>query len=106
MSDKMSKPFSITTVCRKDLLGHFTEEQVDALDDADMEELAQRMEDDYVSHRFWSSLRILAANILDRYCDPEEGCPCGNRDKETLIWDGESEYVRCMECGDLYRGEL
>src|SRR6476660_2968918 len=70
-----NKPFTISTVCREDLLGitnHVTDEHlfkvddVMALSDGDMERLASKLGDDYCEQLFWGSLAILGEHIIEQ----------------------------------------
>ncbi|MCI0565140.1 MAG: hypothetical protein MN733_42280 [Nitrososphaera sp.] len=56
------KAFPITSVCRADLEGIGFD--TSAVTDADMEELARKLADDYYDQLFWSSLEILASERL------------------------------------------
>jgi len=51
-----NKPFSLTSVCRVDLREYYTEKQIECLEDRDMEELAEKMGEAYMSY-FWTILR-------------------------------------------------
>lgn len=59
---RMSKEFKITSVTREDLecRGFDTTN----ITDAQMEELARRMCDDYLEQMFWLSMEIIAEDIM------------------------------------------
>ena len=57
------KPFPITSVCRADLQGTFTPQQIGTFDDGDMEYLAKKLADAYMNV-FWIDLEIVAEYIL------------------------------------------
>jgi len=62
-----NKMFSITSICKADILDAFKEydnfdivkKRVEELDDADMKHLASKMADDYLEQLYWDSLRII-----------------------------------------------
>lgn len=60
----LNKPFSITSVCRADLLDMFEEKDVLKIDDHDMEYLASKMADAYCDNGFWIDLEIIAEDRL------------------------------------------
>ena len=59
----MDKEFEITSVTRQDL----EDRGFDTTDitDAQMEELARRMCDDYLEQMFWLSMEIIAEDIMN-----------------------------------------
>ena len=61
--ERMSKEFKITSVTREDL----EDRGFDTTDitDAQMEELARRMCDDYLEQMFWLSMDIIAEDIME-----------------------------------------
>lgn len=63
-NDKLYKSFPITSVCRADLQDHYTQEQIDSLDDDDMREIAEKMQEAYTENVFWIDLEIIVENIL------------------------------------------
>lgn len=63
-NDRMFKSFPITSVCRADLQDHYTQEQIDSLDDDDMREIAEKMAEAYTENVFWIDLEIIAENVL------------------------------------------
>ena len=70
--------FPITSVHRDDLRGVGFD--VEKISDDDMKELARKMADDYCEQLFWSSMEIIAGDIL--------GFP-----------KVETKDVTCPECG-------
>jgi hypothetical protein len=64
--DGRDLPYSITSVCRNDLLTRFSREQVENLTSADMQMLAEKMEDAYVQQQFWDDLEFFTGQILDQ----------------------------------------
>jgi hypothetical protein len=65
--DWWHKPFLISSVCRADLRGILTEEEIATLSDDDMEDIAERMSD---AHRdaggYWEALEIFSRLVLER----------------------------------------
>ena len=57
--------FCITSVCRDDLKGHFCDEDIAKLDDADMEEIADKMADAYMDLGFWETLKDVTEIVLE-----------------------------------------
>jgi hypothetical protein len=61
------KPFLIASVCRADLRGILTAEEIASLSNGDMEDIADRMSDAYRdSGGYWESLAIMAQLVLKR----------------------------------------
>lgn len=59
------KPFIVASICREDLRGILSDEQIAALDDSDMERIADKVSDSFRdSGGFWESLEILAQSML------------------------------------------
>ena len=63
-TDKLNKPFNITSVCRADLQDILTEKEIAQLDDGDMERIADKMGDAYCDNGFWIDLEIIAKHVL------------------------------------------
>ena len=62
---KLHQPFLIASVCRADLQGILTAEEIAQLDDCDMERIAEKMADNFRdSGGYWDSLEINARFIL------------------------------------------
>jgi hypothetical protein len=65
--DEWHQPFLISSVCRANLRGILTEEEIAALSDDDMEDIADKMSD---AHRdaggYWEALEIFARLVLER----------------------------------------
>ena len=60
--EEMSKEFEITSVTREDLESRGFD--ATNITDAQMEELARKMCDDYLEQMFWISLDIIAEDII------------------------------------------
>lgn len=60
--EEMSKEFEITSVSREDLESRGFD--TTNITDAQMEELARKMCDDYLEQMFWISLDIIAEDIM------------------------------------------
>lgn len=60
--ESFDKEFKITSVCRADLEDRGFD--VSSITDAQMEELARRMCNDYLEQMFWISLDIIAEDVL------------------------------------------
>ena len=60
--EEMSKEFEITSVTREDLESRGFD--TTNITDAQMEELARKMCDDYIEQMFWISLDIIAEDIV------------------------------------------
>ena len=60
--ERMSKEFKITSVTREDLEDRGFD--TTNITDAQMEELARRMCDDYLEQMFWISMQIIAEDIM------------------------------------------
>lgn len=61
------KPFTVASICREDLRGTLTKQEIGQLSDSDMESIADRMSDAYRdSGGYWESLEIMARYVLDR----------------------------------------
>ena len=69
-ADPRLKPFQLTSVCRADMEARFSAQEIALFDDADMQRLADRMEDWYVDASFWSDMELAARRILDEKGQP------------------------------------
>ncbi len=57
----------MASICREDLRGILTVEEIARLDDGDMESIADRVSDAYRdSGGYWESLEIMARFVLDK----------------------------------------
>jgi len=63
--DDWDLPYSITSVCRNDVLLRFASVQVQNLTNADMQRIARKMEDAYVRQQYWDDIDFFAQQILD-----------------------------------------
>jgi len=60
-------PFSVASICREDLRHVLSDEEIGALDDTDMADIADRMSDAYRdSGGYWESLEIMARHVLKK----------------------------------------
>lgn len=61
------KPFNVASICREDLRGILTNEEIGRLNDSDMESIADRMSGAYRdSGGYWQSLEIMAKWVLEK----------------------------------------
>ena len=61
----MKKYFEITSISREDLIElGYTKGQSNKISDEIMERIARKMADDYCDQLFWSSLEMIAGNVL------------------------------------------
>ena len=59
------QPFTVASICRQDLRGILPDDQIAALDDNDMEWIADKMSDIYRdSGGYWESLEVMAHSRL------------------------------------------
>lgn len=74
-SEIMHKPFPITSVCREDLIREIELKECpnyEAIEialkitDDEMVELADKMADAYLDSDFWTELKVLVPEILDK----------------------------------------
>ncbi len=64
---ELNKPFPIASVCRADLRGILTDEQIASLSDGEMESIADRMGDAFTdSGLYWESLEIMAKHVTEK----------------------------------------
>jgi hypothetical protein len=56
--------FCITSVCREDLKGYLTDEEIATVTDDDMEYIADKMADAYLDMGFWESLNEASEIVL------------------------------------------
>jgi len=64
--DNLFTPYKITSVSRDDIENLFDGAVAKSITDEDMREIASRMEDDYIENLFWTSLKIITQDILDK----------------------------------------
>ena len=66
----LHKPFIVASICRADLQGILTDEEIARLDDSDMERIADKMSDSYRdAGGYWEALEIMARDVLAREGD-------------------------------------
>jgi hypothetical protein len=67
-------PFPVASICREDLWGILSNEEIITLDDSDMESIADKMSDAYRdSGGYWESLEIMARSVLAKVQASETG---------------------------------
>ena len=62
----LDKAFVIATICRKDLIGSYTLEQVADLTDADMKRIASKMGDSYLDMGYWEDMEAHTDNVFEK----------------------------------------
>ena len=61
------KPFTVASVCRADLQGILSDEQIARISDGEMESIADRMGDAFTdSGLYWESLEIMAKYVIEK----------------------------------------
>ncbi len=76
------KDFTITSVCKADLLEIASDEEdavlsipnIERLDEGDMRRIASKMADDYCDQLYWSSLRAIAEYVITTKIRNHESC--------------------------------
>ena len=67
-------PFIVAGICREDLQGLLSDEEIATLSDSDMESIADKMSDAYRdSGGYWESLEIMARSVLVQVQASERG---------------------------------
>ena len=90
--------FPITSVHRNDLEGKGFD--VKKISDDDMLNLADKMGDDYCEQLFWSSMEIIAEEILNFPRQRGTYCPkCGSK---RIGFDAINKLHRCDRCGQAW----
>ena len=93
--------FPITSIHRDDLQGVGFD--VDRISDDDMKELAHKMAGDYCEQLFWSSMEIIAGDILGFPKKEVPACPIC--ESEDLRADTSGVY-HCNQCGQTWNDDL
>lgn len=96
--------FPITSVHRDDLQGVGFD--VEKISDDDMKELARKMADDYCEQLFWSSMEIIAGDILGfpKVETKDVTCPeCGS---ERVRYDLHESRFYCEACSQAWDDKL
>lgn len=96
--------FPITSVHRDDLQGVGFD--VEKISDDDMKELARKMADDYCEQLFWSSMEIIAGDILGfpKVETKDVTCPeCGS---EWVRYDLHESRFYCEACSRAWDDKL
>jgi hypothetical protein len=61
------KSFTVASICRDDLQGILTDEEIARLDDSDMDRIADKMGDAYRdTGGYWEALEIMTRSVIDR----------------------------------------
>lgn len=96
--------FPITSVHRDDLQGVGFD--VDKISDSQMRELAHRMADDYCEQLFWSSMGIIAEDILGfpKVMTKDVSCPKCN--SEEVRYDIHEALFHCDACSQIWDDKL
>lgn len=77
------QPFTVASICRQDLRGILPDDLIAALDDSDMEWIADKMSDIYRdSGGYWESLAVMAQARLTQ-----------QQAAETLTAEGEGDAL-------------
>jgi len=66
------KPFEIVSVCRADLKGYYSDEEIEYLSDDDLKIIAIRMADEYCDNDFWTDLKKIAKPVINEAKSREE----------------------------------
>ncbi len=61
---RMTKSFLVSSVCREDLIGHFSQKEIDTLTDNEMEYVARKMGDSFCNCCYWDALEAWTRSIL------------------------------------------
>ncbi len=69
---KLNKSFEITSVCRADLKGFFSNDEIELLNDDDLKRIAIKMADSYCENIFWIDLRIATEAVISEAESREE----------------------------------
>lgn len=70
---KLYQPFTVASICRNDLKGILTDDEIAGLSDHDLADIADRMSDAYCdSGGYWESLATMAKFVLQRNQESEE----------------------------------
>ena len=93
--------FPITSVHRDDLQGAGFD--VEKISDDDMKELASKMADDYCEQLFWSSMEIIAGDILGF---PKEKVPVCPICKSEYLHTETSGLHHCNQCGQTWNDNI
>lgn len=94
--------FPITSVHRDDLEGQGFD--VEKISDDDMQNLAEKMADDYHEQLFWPSMEIIAGEILVFPRQRGSYCPkCGSK---HISFDATGKLHKCDQCGQTWDDSL
>lgn len=94
--------FPITSVHRNDLEAKGFD--IKKISDDDMEQLAEKMANDYCEQLFWDSMEIIASDILDFPKAKDSSCPKCNSSHIRL--DPSDGQFHCNYCGQTWSDKL
>ena len=64
-TNKLNKPFNITSICRQDIADRFGEKVALSFSDSEMGYIADKMAGAYCDNGFWIDMDIFVRSILD-----------------------------------------
>lgn len=96
--------FPITSVHRDDLRGVGFD--VEKISDDDMKELARKMADDYCEQLFWSSMEIIAGDILGFPKVETKDVTCPEYGSERVRYDLHENRFYCEACSRAWDDKL
>ena len=96
--------FPITSVHRDDLEGQGFD--VEKISDDDMQNLAEKMADDYCEQLFWPSMEIIAGEILSFPKVKTKDIICPKCNSENIRYDIHESRFHCGECSLAWDDKL
>lgn len=96
--------FPITSVHRNDLEGQGFD--VEKISDDDMQNLAEKMADDYCEQLFWPSMEIIAGEILSFPKVKTKDIICPKCNSENIRYDIHESRFHCGECSLAWDDKL
>ena len=96
--------FPITSVHRDDLEGQGFD--VEKISDDDMQNLAEKMADDYCEQLFWPSMEIIAGEILSFPKVKTKDIICPKCYSENIRYDIHESRFHCGECSLAWDDKL
>ena len=64
--EKNNKAYNITSLCKDDLIGHFTKKEIEKITDQEMKWIAGKMADAYVENSFWFDMEFFVKLALNK----------------------------------------
>lgn len=64
-TNRLNKPFNITSICRQDITDEFGEKVALSLSNSEMNHIADKMAGAYCDNGFWVDMKIFIQAILD-----------------------------------------